>query len=141
MQMSHSVVGGRISLRPSGKTGCRMAQFLTSLKISTTLRALFGVLIVTIIGALAIPIYGAYRKLGESQQIVSVARAGNTVFVAMQNLRSERGPTRLALQAPNPAIPSFLTLVTRLRAASDPALAELLEVCAKVDCVGTDVAV
>jgi methyl-accepting chemotaxis protein len=118
-----------------------MAQFFTSLKISTTLRALFGVLIVTIIGALAIPIQGAYHKLGESQQIVSVARAGNTVFVAMQNLRSERGPTRLALQAPGPAPASFIALVTKLRAVADPALTELLEVCAKVDCVGTDVAV
>jgi methyl-accepting chemotaxis protein len=118
-----------------------MARSFRSLKISATLRALFGVLIVIIIGALAIPIHGAYRKRAESEQIVSIARAGNTVFVAMQNLRSERGPTRLALQAQGPAPASFLTLVAKLRATADPALTELLEVCAKVDCVGADVAV
>ncbi|MDB5601835.1 MAG: methyl-accepting chemotaxis receptor/sensory transducer precursor, partial [Xanthobacteraceae bacterium] len=118
-----------------------MAQSFRSLKIGTTLRALFGVLIVTIIGSLAIPIHGAYRKRAESEQIVGIARASRTVFVAMQNVRSERGPARFALQTQAAASTSFPALLAKLRSAADPALAELLQLCVTVNCVGTDVSV
>src|SRR4051794_10254783 len=110
----------------------------SALKISTILQVLFGVLIAAVIGSLALPIHGAYRQRVASGEVVEFARAGYAVFIALQGLRSERGPTRVALAAPDPASQSFIAVNTKLHTTADTAMADVLRLCAQVDCAGAE---
>src|SRR4051812_11354550 len=109
-----------------------------ALKISTILQVLFGVLIAAIIGSLALPIHGAYRQRVASGEVVEFARAGYAVFIALQGLRSERGPTRVALAAAEPASQSFIAVNDKLHTTADAAMADVLRLCAQVDCAGAE---
>jgi methyl-accepting chemotaxis protein len=109
-----------------------------ALKISTILQTLFGVLIAAIIGSLALPIYGAYRQRVANSEVVEFARAGYAVFIALQGLRSERGPTRVALAAPDPASQSFIAVNAKLHVTADAAMADTMRLCAQVDCAGAE---
>src|SRR5215470_4425574 len=68
--------------------------------------------------------------------IVRHARAARVIFAALQNLRTERGPTRTMLEADGPASATFMTITDVLRAKSRPALEAVMEECAAIDCVG-----
>ena len=70
-----------------------------ALTINSLLRTLFGIMLALIVGALALPIYGDLRQKAESERITDIARAGLTVFTALQNTRTERGPTRTTREA------------------------------------------
>ena len=96
-----------------------------ALKISTILQALFGVLIAAIVGSLALPIYGAWQQRARNGEVVEFARAGYAVFIALQAFRSERGPTRVALAAPDPASQSFVAMNDRLHTTADGAMADV----------------
>src|SRR5258708_6494703 len=109
-----------------------------ALKISAILQILFGVLIAAIIGSLALPIYGAYRQRVANGEVLQYARAGYAVFIALQGLRSERGPTRVALAAPEPASQSFVAVNDKLHVTADGAMADVLRLCAQVDCAGAE---
>jgi methyl-accepting chemotaxis protein len=109
-----------------------------ALKISTILQALFGVLIVVVIGCLAVPIYGAWRQRGASHELLEYARASRAVFIALQAVRSERGPTRVALAGPEPATASFVAVNEKFHATADAAMADVLRLCGQVDCAGAE---
>src|SRR5882672_5692176 len=109
-----------------------------ALKISTILQALFGVLIAAVVGSLALPIYGAWQQRARNGEVVEFARAGYAVFIALQGLRSERGPTRVALAAPDPASQSFIAVNDKLHATADGAMVDVLRLCAEVDCAGAE---
>jgi methyl-accepting chemotaxis protein len=104
--------------------------------IGTLLRVLFSVMSFLVIGLLFQPIWGDLRQRTESEMIVRHARAARVIFAALQNLRTERGPTRAALEAKEPASPNFIAITGALRAKSNPALVDLAQECAVIDCAG-----
>src|SRR5262245_37501495 len=114
------------------------ASKIGALKISTILQALFGVLVVAIVGSLAVPIYGAWRQRAASSDVVEYARAGRAVFIALQSFRSERGPTRVALAAPEPPSSAFLAVNDKFHANADAAMVDVLRSCARIDCAGAE---
>jgi methyl-accepting chemotaxis protein len=109
-----------------------------ALKISTILQALFGVLIAAIAGSLALPIHGAWQQRARNGEVVEFARAGYAVFIGLQALRSERGPTRVALAAPDPASQFFIGVNDKLHATADGAMVDVMRLCAEVDCAGAE---
>jgi methyl-accepting chemotaxis protein len=104
--------------------------------IGTLLRVLFSLLFVLVIGLLFQPIWSDLQQRSESEAIIGQARAARVIFAALQNLRTERGPTRTTLEAKDPASANFIAITAVLRAKSEPALAAVLQACAAIDCVG-----
>ena len=116
-------------MRPSGEV---------TLSIGALLRTLFAVMLLLVIGALALPIYGDLQQKAESERITRIAEAGNIVFAALQNSRLERGPTRTTLEGNEPATQSFIASITAQRAKSIPAVEQVIAKCAVIDCVGAE---
>ncbi len=54
--------------------------------------------------------------------------------MALQNTRTQRGPTRVALEARPPASEAFLGMLVAARAKADPATARVIALCQAVDC-------
>jgi len=104
--------------------------------IGTLLRVLFSLMFFLVIGLLLQPIWGDLQQRTESEMIVRHARAARVIFAALQNLRTERGPTRTTLEAKDPASANFIAITGVLRAKSEPALVAVLKECAMIDCVG-----
>lgn len=98
------------------------------------LRALFGFLLLMIVAALTAPFIDAVRQQAVSNGVISDARASRAVFAALQFVRLDRGPTRAALEAKDPADPAFLATTSELRAKADPAIEAVLAQCATVEC-------
>ena len=105
-------------------------------KIGTTLQVLFVIVTAIGVGALGFPIYGALHRLRESERVVQVTEAGREVFVALQNTRTQRGPTRVALGAKPAASGAFLAMIASVRQKGDPAIARVIELCRSIDCTG-----
>ena len=106
------------------------------MKIGTLLRVLFSLMFFLVMGLLLQPIWGDLRQRTESEMIVRHARAARVIFAALQNIRTERGPTRTTLEAKDPAFAGLMTIMGALRAKSQPALLAVLQECAAIDCVG-----
>jgi methyl-accepting chemotaxis protein len=102
--------------------------------IGMLLRVLFSVMFLLVIGLLFQPIWGDLQQRAESEMIVRHARAARVIFAALQNIRTERGPTRAALEAKEPASSNFIAITGVLRAKSNPALVDLARECAVIDC-------
>ena len=92
------------------------------MSIGTLLRVLFSLMSFLVIGLLLQPIWGDLRQRTESEVIVRHARAARVIFSALQNLRTERGPTRTTLEAEDPASVNFIAITDALRAKSQTAL-------------------
>ncbi len=114
-----------------------MATGRVSVTIAVLLNALFGSLLLILAAALAVPIYGAARQEIAARDVEAAATAGQLVFVALQNLRPERGSVAAALAAPDPADQSLLDGVAQLRAAAGPAVAAVLDACAASACANS----
>ena len=106
-----------------------MATRHVSVTIAVLLNALFGSLLLILAAALAVPIYGATRQEKAARDVEAAATAGQLVFMALQNLRPERGSVAAALGAADPAEQSLLDGVARSRAAAGPAVASVLAAC------------
>ncbi len=106
-----------------------------SVTIATLLRVLFSAMFLLVIGLLLQPIWGDLEQRTESAMVVRNARAASAIFAALQNLRTERGPTRTTLEGTEPASANFIAITAALRAKSQPALGAVLEQCAVIDCV------
>ncbi|MFC5069022.1 methyl-accepting chemotaxis protein [Flaviflagellibacter deserti] len=104
------------------------------LTLAVVLRVLFGAMALIAVGTLAVPIYNDMGQLKESAQVVSVAEAGREVFTALQNQRVQRGPTRTALEAENPASDGFFSLIKDAQNKANPATAHVLVLCTQIDC-------
>ncbi|HEX2724247.1 MAG TPA: HAMP domain-containing methyl-accepting chemotaxis protein [Beijerinckiaceae bacterium] len=109
-----------------------------AITIGALLRTLFAVMLILVIGALALPIHADLSQKADSERITGIARAGRTVFTALQNTRTERGPTRTTLEGKEPGSGAFIAGIKALRAKSEPAVLAVIEQCAATDCVGTD---
>ncbi|MEP9378485.1 methyl-accepting chemotaxis protein [Aquabacter sp. CN5-332] len=63
-----------------------------------------------------------------------MAEAGREMFTVLQNVRIQRGPTRVALAAEQPASPAFFSMIRDAQSKADPALARVLILCRELDC-------
>jgi methyl-accepting chemotaxis protein len=106
-------------------------------RIGVVLHALFGLMLLLVIGALLAPIYKDVRERIDSQRALRDAQAARIVAAALQLVRVERGPIRATLEDPEPASPEVIKTTANLRAKAQVALAAVLRECAVVDCVGT----
>ncbi len=104
------------------------------LTIGTMLRALLGCMLVVLIAALAVPTWSAITQLREATRVVAIARAGQSVFVALQYLRPERGTVQAALTAPTSADAALLAALAALRAKAAPAVEAVLSECRVAHC-------
>ena len=105
-----------------------------NLKISTSLYVLFGLAALLLSGQ---AIYSSIDAVHQERQAVTaeqLAAANRHLFVALQAARQERGPTRAALEAENPADQAFTASLPPLRAKVGPALDALLNACATLEC-------
>src|SRR4051812_32490160 len=107
-----------------------------SMSIGTLLRVLFSIMSFLVIALLLQPIWGDLRQRTESEVIVRHARAARVIFSALQNLRTERGPTRTTLEAEHPASVNFIAITNALRAKSQTALLAVMQECTAIDCAG-----
>jgi methyl-accepting chemotaxis protein len=115
-----------------------MVRFARRLKISTSLYALFGVSALVMSAQATLSVIDAVAAKRDAERVVQVAAANNQLFVALQNVRLERGPTKAALDAKDAAEASFLAQVAQLRGKSVPAIETILAVCGEVDCAEGD---
>jgi methyl-accepting chemotaxis protein len=74
----------------------------TVVTLAALLRLLLGSLLLVLMAALAVPTWSALKQHTEAARVVAVARAGQSVFVALRYLRPERGTVHAALNAPAP---------------------------------------
>jgi hypothetical protein len=86
--------------------------------IGTLLRVLFSLMFGLVIILLLQPIWNDLQQRTEGEKIVRHARAARVIFAALQNLRTERGPTRTTLEAKEPAAANFIAITGALRAKS-----------------------
>ncbi len=107
------------------------------MRIGAVLHALFGLMLLLVIGALLVPIYSHVRERIDSQSALRNAQAARIVATALQLVRVERGPIRATLEEPKPASADVIATTANLRAKAQIALAVVLRECAVVDCVGT----
>jgi methyl-accepting chemotaxis protein len=115
-----------------------MRRMARGLKISTSLYALFGVCALVMSAQAVLSVVDAFAARREAVRVEQIAAANNQLFVALQNARLERGPTRTALEAEGAADQGLLAQFAAARAKSGPAIAKVLETCAKVDCAAGD---
>jgi methyl-accepting chemotaxis protein len=108
------------------------------LTIRTQLRALLGAMLAVLITALAIPAWTAIGQLRDATRVVANARAGQSVFTALQYLRPERGSVQVALTAAAPAEPALMTNLAGGRAKAAAAIEMVLRVCVIARCVEDD---
>jgi methyl-accepting chemotaxis protein len=106
-------------------------------RIGVVLHALFGVMLLLVIGSLLVPIYNDIRARADSEKALRNAQAARVVATALQFVRVERGPIRATLEEPEPASAEVITTTAKLRAKAEAALAVVLRECAVVDCVGS----
>ena len=114
-----------------------MATRRLSVTIAVLLDALFGSLLLILAAALAVPIYGAIRQESAARDVEAAATSGQMVFMALQNLRPERGSVTAALGAADAAEQSLVDGLAQSRAAAAPALVAVLDACAVSACAGS----
>jgi methyl-accepting chemotaxis protein len=108
------------------------------LTIRTLLHSLLGAMLAVLIAALAIPAWSAIGQLRDTTRVVANARAGQSVFTALQYLRPERGGVQVALTAAAPADPALMTNLATGRAKAAAALAAVLRECVAAHCIEDD---
>jgi hypothetical protein len=99
---------------------------MSSWNIRVLLFALFGAAAVLMCGQALKGAADALWAVRENQRVEALALANKLVFVALQNARLERGPTRTALEAKDPAAASLLSQWANLRSIYDPAVADVV---------------
>jgi methyl-accepting chemotaxis protein len=105
-------------------------------RIGAVLHALFGLMLLLVVGALLLPIYNDMRERSDSADALQNAKAARIVATALQLIRVERGPIRATLEQQDPASPDVIALTSALRAKAVQALAAVIEQCNTMDCVG-----
>jgi methyl-accepting chemotaxis protein len=108
------------------------------LKISTSLYLMFGLFALLMTGEEVSAVWDAVAQQREAARVEEVATANRELFVALQNVRLERGPTRSALEAKGSADPQFIPQLAELRRLSAPAIEKTLATCSRIACAGGD---
>jgi methyl-accepting chemotaxis protein len=117
-----------------------MPRITSNLKISTSLYVLFGISALVMSGQAFVGVLRAWTEVGEWARVEQLAAANRQLFVALQNVRQERGPTRVALEAKGAPDPRLIEQFEALRAKATPAIAAILVTCERITCAdGSDV--
>jgi methyl-accepting chemotaxis protein len=107
---------------------------MQNLKISTSLYVLFGIAALVMSCQALVGVSRAWTQAGIWANVEKLAAANQQLFVALQNVRQERGPTRVALDAKGAADPRLIGQFEALRAKAAPAIAALLSTCEQITC-------
>ncbi|HYI68541.1 MAG TPA: methyl-accepting chemotaxis protein [Skermanella sp.] len=102
--------------------------------IGASLNLIIAMLCLILVGITGSTLLGALGAVRSAEQTGELARAGRDVFTALQNVRIERGSTRLQLEAQDAAAATLLTSLESLRTKSGTALEALITVCGRIDC-------
>jgi methyl-accepting chemotaxis protein len=111
-----------------------MVLAIRHLKISASLYALFGIAALVMSCQALVGVFKAWNQVGEWARVEQLAAANQQLFVALQNVRQERGPTRVALEAKPATDPKLIAQFEALRAKSAPALTAILALCETITC-------
>jgi methyl-accepting chemotaxis protein len=105
--------------------------------IGASLNLIIAALCLILVGITGSTLLGALGAVQSAERTGELARAGRDVFTALQNVRIERGSTRLQLEAQDAAAATLLTSLESLRTKSGTALEALIAVCGRADCADT----
>jgi methyl-accepting chemotaxis protein len=108
-----------------------MRRFSPSVQLH--LIALFGIMATALIAICAVAMSSAWRQQETAQHRVEVGNITRHFFLAMQNMRVERGTVSAALLESGPVDPATWRDIQALRAKSAPALAEALNELSQLD--------
>jgi methyl-accepting chemotaxis protein len=111
-----------------------MFRFAQKLKISTSLYVLFGTAALLMSCQALVGAFHAWTQVAEWSRVEQLAAANQQLFVALQNVRQERGPTRVALEAKGAADPKLIEQFEALREKSAPAITAFLATCEQITC-------
>jgi methyl-accepting chemotaxis protein len=111
-----------------------MVLAIRHLKISASLYALFGLAALVMSCQALVGVFRAWSQVGDWARVEQLAAANQQLFVALQNVRQERGPTRVALEAKPATDPKLIAQFEALRAKAAPALTAILELCNTITC-------
>jgi methyl-accepting chemotaxis protein len=106
-------------------------------KIGTSLFVLFGLAGFLLSGQSVYSAIGAFNQERQAVSSGALASAFRDLFTALQAVRQERGPTKVALMAETAASPEFTGSLPPLRARSQAALDAFLDACSRIAC-GSD---
>ena len=106
---------------------------LRTISINTLLKALIGVLAVALIALFARTAYQAWQDQRTADRMHAIAGVINPLFIALQNLRVERGTVNTALATATPIGADTRADIAALRAASGPAIDQALARVGAVD--------
>ena len=111
-----------------------MLAFPRRLKITSSLYVLFGVAALVMSCQALVGVFHAWTQAGEWAQVEQLAAANQQLFAALQNIRQERGPTRVALEAKSATDPKLIAQFEALRAKAAPAVVAILATCERITC-------
>jgi methyl-accepting chemotaxis protein len=118
----------------------KLPDFVRRIRISTSLSILFGLCVLIMAAQAGVSLYQAWTNTREANNVVELGLANRELFVAMQNVRNDRGTTRVALEAKDAADPQFVAVLHGLRAKSTPAVDALVAICRNISCGDGDAA-
>jgi hypothetical protein len=95
-------------------------------------------MLLVVIAALAIPAWSAIGELRDATRVVANARAGQSVFAALQYLRPERGSVQAGLAASAPAEAGLMTRLAAARAKAAVAIEAVMRDCLAARCAEDD---
>jgi methyl-accepting chemotaxis protein len=111
-----------------------MLRLIRTLNISTSLYALFGLAALVMSSQALVGVFHAWRQVEEGARVEQLAAANQQLFAALQYVRQERGPTRVALEAKGATDPKLVEQQQSARAKAAPAMSAFLATCARITC-------
>src|SRR5258708_39230937 len=93
-----------------------------TISINTLLKSLIGLIALGLVAVFASSAYEAGRDQRTADRIYAIAEAINPLFIALQNLRVERGTVNTALATTEPTKADTRSGIAAPPAASGPAL-------------------
>jgi methyl-accepting chemotaxis protein len=104
-----------------------------SSSVQFLLTALFGLMATGLIGVCGLSMSSAWQQQATAQRRMEVGSITRSLFLAMQNMRIERGTVSAALIESEPVDPATWQDIQNLRARSRPALSAALEMLLRLD--------
>jgi methyl-accepting chemotaxis protein len=104
-----------------------------SLSVQFLLTALFGLMATALVGLCGMSMSSAWEQQATAQRRMEVGSITRYLFLAMQNMRIERGTVSAALIENEPIDAAASQDIQSLRARSAPALAEALDMLLRLD--------
>src|SRR5271163_2984076 len=97
-----------------------------TITINTLLKSLIGLLAAALVASLALAAYDAWREQRTAERVHAITGVINPLFLALQNLRVERGTVNTALATAGAVDADTRADIEALRRAATPAIAQAL---------------